>query len=111
MSELGNWKFIISDSITYEETTSYPSHLDEIVAKLSLPDNALSRAKLMIEELHSDVPLIKFQWNGGVLTLPPEHIMNFHPFIRASGTASSGSADVSFFYLLNGVEHEVKKNH
>lgn len=109
MSELGNWKFVISDSIQYDEMTSYPSHLDETIAELGLPDNNLSRAKLMVQELHSDTKQVTFHWNDSSIILNTDDVVNFQPFVRATGTSSSAPPDTAFFYILNGVEHEVKK--
>jgi hypothetical protein len=105
-----DWKFTTLEGLTFDEYTDYPEDIKQIAIDLKMPENALSCAKVAI--FNDGLTGVTFILNGIELSLPPDKILTFNPFIRAiCDGLSGGSSDTdSIFYFLDGVEYPLKKN-
>lgn len=104
-----DWKFTTKEGLVLDEYTDYPPDIKDMAIEMDMPDNPLSYAKVSI--YHEDLNEVVFHIRDTELSLPTEHILTFNPFIRvvSDGMASGEDATGDLFYLLEGVEHELKK--
>jgi len=103
-----NWKFRTAEGLVLDEHMSYPDDVRIMAKDMSMPENALSYAKIMIynEDLHG----IVFCIDDIEIKIPEEQILGFNVFVRGVSDGLSSGADIGeTLYVLDGKEYPLKK--